>query len=566
MARPTNLAQFQVTRMKADATKRRKPEQQQARYPMPVGGLNFADSTMSMPPTDCYLCDNFFPRPYGLEIRKGWKYWIPQADAFAGEVRTIMTYNTQNPDFSKVYAAPAVGTGEVYDVTLENTTPTLAFTPSTPSDTAGEWFYTEVVTTGGAFLCVVSQGAGYYIASTDSLGVTTWAEVAEGTNPGEISFPSGDTTTVKDLCFIWTWQNRVWFLAKNSAVAYYLPVGQITGVLAAFDFGPQLIHGGALQFGTRWTYDSGRGMDDSLVLVSTEGDCLIYEGTDPDSAENFKMKGVWYLGRNPTGRRNFTQHGGDLLVLNEYGLLKISDMVAGRLHAGDLSGTIGYKMNPRLARMVTTSIADKYWFLLPLPSEEMLIIATPYINETTGIRQSFLINSITSAWGTFSNMDVLDADVYKGKMISGTRDGNVILSFSGYSDGVPSDNSDVGTAVTGNIQGAFLDYGNANMNKRMMRAKVYGLADNEPSVFCTFKSEYALSELLNAPAPVVSTLPTWDNALWDDAIWNASNGSFRRWYGVSAFGKKMSFQLAARGSSRTVLTDFEVLFETGIGM
>lgn len=562
----TNLAKVQVNNLKAQQAKIRKPVQQQARNPMPVGGLNFVESTMSMPATDCYLCDNFMPRPYGLEIRKGWKYWIPQADAFAGEVRTIMSYNTRRKEFSKIFAAPAVATGEVYDVTLENTTPTLAFTPSTPSDTPGEWHYTEVVNTAGAFLCIVSQGAGYYIASTDTAGVTTWVEVATGTATGELEFPASDPNTTKDLCFIWTWQNRVWFLAKDSAVAYYLPVGQITGKLAAFDFGPQLLHGGALQFGTRWTYDSGTGMDDSLVLISTEGDCLIYEGTDPDVAASFKMKGVWYIGRNPVGRRNFTQHGGDLLVVNEYGLLKISDLVAGRLHAGDLSGTIGYKMNPRLARFVTTTINDKYWALMPNPSEEMLVLLSPYLNETTGIRQSFIINSITNAWATTSEMDMLDSDMFKGQLIAGTRDGNVIACFYGYSDGVPSDNSETGNAVTGRLQGAFLDYGNSNMNKRMIRAKVYGIADNPPSIYCTFKSEYALTELLSTPAPSVNSLPVWDTALWDDSIWNASSGSFRTWFGTAAFGKKMSFQLAVRGASRTVLTDFETLYETGIGL
>ena len=561
---PTNLAQTRVNQLKAEQAHTRKRVQQQARFPMPVGGLNFVDSTISMPPTDCYLCDNFIPRPYGLEIRKGWKYWVPLADSFGGEVRTIMAYNTRRRDHAKLYACPAVDAGPVYDVTLENTTPTLAFTPSTPSTTLGEWYYTEVINTAGAFLCCVSEGAGYYIASTDDLGVTTWVEVDTGAGVGELEFP--DTTTTKDLCFIWTWQNRVWFLAKNSSTAYYLPVGQITGTLSAFDFGPQLAHGGSLQFGTRWTYDSGTGMDDSLVIVSTEGDCLIYEGTDPDVAEKFKLKGVWYIGRNPAGRRNFCQHGGDLLILNEYGLVKISDLVAGRLHAGNLEGTIGYKINPRLSRIISSNMDTKYWFLLPNPTEEVLVVGSPYLNELIGIRQSYVVNSINQGWATVSDIDILDADMFQGVMYSGTRTGEVIATFVGYSDAVPSDNSEVGIAVTGRMQGAFLDYGDGSANKRMLRAKLYGLADNEPSTYCTFMSEYVLGTLLNAPAPLVIDQPVWDSALWDDLIWDASAGSFRRWIGVSAFGKKMSLQLAARGSSRTVLTDFEALFETGIGL
>jgi hypothetical protein len=540
--------------------------QQQERVPAPVGGLNYTDNTMSMPPTDAYLMDNFIPRPFGVEIRRGWRHWIPEANALPGEVRSIMVFNTRRDEYSAVLAGCSDSTSSVYNVTQSNTAPTISYTPTKQPAIVGEFYWTEYVTPGGSFLCVVAYGMGYTTCAADAIGTLVWTEVAVGSSPGQLEFPTDDTTPITDLCFCWVWQNRLWFLKKNSAVAYYLPVGQITGKLAAFDFGPQLTRGGALNWATRWTYDSGQGMDDSLVLVSVEGDCLVYTGTDPSSADAFKLKGVWFIGRGPYGRRNFCQHGGDLLVINEYGLIRISDLVAGRLHTSTLSGDLGAKVNPRLAGIVTSVIDEKYWFLTPLPSEELLILGSPWYNDTTGIRQSFAMNSVTTAWSTLSNMNMVDADVYRGRLIFGTREGFVCEGFTGYQDNVPSDGSTVGDEVTARLQTAFLDYGKSTANKRMLRTKIYGLSETSPSIRAVFKAEYNLNELLSTPAPTAQGTVAWDVAMWDDSIWNASVGSFHRWIGVAAYGKKMSLQLAVRGSGRTVLTDYEVLFETGIGL
>ncbi|MFI5223346.1 MAG: hypothetical protein ACHQX3_03730, partial [Nitrospirales bacterium] len=64
---------------------------------MPNGGLNFVDGPLEFPPKDAYMLDNLVPRSFGLEIRKGWRYWYQPPEstpeikvpAFPGfEVRT----------------------------------------------------------------------------------------------------------------------------------------------------------------------------------------------------------------------------------------------------------------------------------------------------------------------------------------------------------------------------------------------------------------------------------------------------------------------------------------------
>ena len=541
----------------------RKPSQGQGRYPVPVGGLNYHQSLLTMPPTEALLLDNFVPRPYGLEIRKGWQFWIPEADKFVGEVRTIMPYTAAVTANSRIFAGQSAD-DVIYDVTTPNAAPTVSHTCSSHSTVKGEWYYLNFVTPGGAFLCCVSHGAGYLIYDT-ALG---WREVAVGTAAGQLQFPAGDTTTPKDFTSIFVWKNRLWFLTGNSSTTYYLPVCQLTGQLSVLNLGSQLLHGGVLSFATSWTYDSGRGIDDSLVFVSSEGDILVYQGTDPANVDTFSLQGAWYAGRIVAGRRAFCALGGDVILLTEYGVIRMSDLVSGRLAQAELTSSSDtfYKINPRLARFVTNQLNDPYWFLLPYPSDELLILGSPYLNNVTGARQSFVMNSLINAWATLSDLDLLCADVYYGKMIYGTRDGYVIHGFVGFSDRVSSDSADVGTEVTGRLQSSFNDFGNPTMNKRLLRMKIYGVCDGIPSASIRFVNEYDLTTRLDTASPLSKEGGIWDGSNWDDAFWAGNQLSLRRWIGICGYGKKLSMLMAIRGQGQTILSDYEVLFETGANL
>ena len=439
----------------------RPPVQKQARLSAATGGLNFINNTMDFPLTDAYILDNGIPRPYGIELRKGYQSWMPTANNFAAAVKTILPFSAERTAYCRLFASTATNPSVIYDVSVQNTAPTVSLTPSTNSDTPGEWYYTNFVTIGGNFLLAVSAGAGYYSFVAPG-GVGAWTERVTGSGVGQITFPVGDTHTTKDICFVWIWKNRVWFLIRNSAVAYYLPISQISGQLSAFDFGQQFNLGGALLWAANWTYDAGDGVDDSLVLASDQGQVLVYTGTDPDSAQNFSLKGRWFAGRFPSSRRNFCEHGGDLLFLSEYGIVAISDLVSGRLHTANLNGSVGYKINSSLAGLVTQYLTTPYWFLLPYPNDEILFVGAPII-DSNGNAQYLGMNSLTNAWCTFSNMDVLCAAMWQGKFIFGTSLGGVSQGFTGGTDGISADGVTPGLQITAKIQGAFADYGSPNV-------------------------------------------------------------------------------------------------------
>jgi len=541
--------------------------QKQVRLPAPLGGLNSMESLLTTPVTDGLLIENLVIRPFGIEIRKGWKYWYN--DAFPAEVRSILCYTGSSPNNRKMFCSTAeAGAGKfgpLYDITFTAASrPTVpALIPSTAPDIPGEWSSTMFLAPGQAYLCAVQQGAGYYTYSSTA----GWVESVVGAGSGTtVKFPTGDLTTTKDFAFVMAWKNRLWFICRNSAKAYYLPTNQVYGNLEVFNFGQLMPHGGNLQLLMNWTYDGGNGIDDALVAVSDQGDLLIYKGTDPAVAANFSLLGIWYIGVLPVGRRNFAQQGGDLWIATEYGVISVSDYVSGRVTAPISQTTAAGKFNPSLARNVSITRTQKYWFMLPYPAEELLIVGSPHINPTFGTRVSWIMSAITKAWSSMTNVDPLCAEIYDSQLFVGDRNGFIKLCFFGYRDGDSYNSAVEGSEVTARFMTGFYDYGSPNMNKRISRVRLLGVSDGVPSYVIKMKSEYDMNELLSTPSPVRVAGALWDVALWDVQYWQFPQKTFKSWYGVRGFGKKISTQIAIRGSGYTLLTDYEVTYEEGIGL
>lgn len=543
-----------------------KATQKQVRLPAPMGGLNGAQSFLDTPITDALGLENFVIRPYGLEIRKGWKYWYD--NAFGGNVVTLLPYNGLLVGQSKLFAATsesgAGNNGPLYDVTISAAAVpgAKALVPSTAPDIPGQWSYVQFSTGNSSFLCAVQSGAGYY--TYEPAG--GWIERPTAAGAGNIQFPGGDPKTTKDFNFITVWKNRLWFIARNSTKAYYLPVGAVAGLLEVFDFGSLFPNGGFLSLILDWTYDSGKGIDDSLVIVSTQGDLIIYDGTNPAVATDFVLRGSWFIGRMPSGQRNYAQQAGDLWIITEYGVMSVSDAVSGRVTAPTQQSSAAGKYNPVLARNVTETLDQSYWFLSSVPSEEVMFLGTPYSNPIFGYRVSWIMSAFTKGWSSVANVDPLCMAVFQGSVYFGDRNGYMKQAFFGYRDGDSYNSATLGSEVTARFITGFYDFGTPTANKTPTRVRLLGVCDGVPAYRIKVKGEYDISETLSTPAPATPSGALWDSAIWDMSFWQFAQQTFKRWFGVSGFGKKLSVQLAIRGSGYTLVTDYEVTYKEGNGL
>ena len=89
------------------------------------------------------------------------------------------------------------------------------------------------------------------------------------------------------------------------------------------DLGSVFRRGGRIEACYTWTIDAGAGADDHFAIITSNGEVAVYRGTDPSSASDWSLIGVFMLG-HPLGRRCGTKMGGDLVINSTEGLLPLS--------------------------------------------------------------------------------------------------------------------------------------------------------------------------------------------------------------------------------------------------
>src|SRR6056297_1437704 len=153
----------------------------------------------------------------------------------------------------------------------------------------------------------------------------TGAATASGASASASSITITNVATA-DLSQVWLFKERLFFVEKGTTSAWYLPVESIGGAATEIDLGSVFSKGGNLLFGARWSLDSGAGLDDVCLFVSDRGEVAVYEGTDPSSADTWRLAGVYEIG-DPVNKHGFFKAGGDLAILTKDGIIPVSAAV-----------------------------------------------------------------------------------------------------------------------------------------------------------------------------------------------------------------------------------------------
>lgn len=517
-------------------------------YAAPVKGLDFTQTLVAADPESAITLENLIPRKYGIELRKGYSQWVTGLD---GEVRSLMSY--VSADGTDRLLAGTSG-GKVYDVS-DLATP-VELLSHLPGDFPGEWSWINYTTVDTSYLLAVSSGVGYYIY--DGL---TFTAVAQGTAPGEISGPPAPWVPTPinpaDFAYIFEWKGRVWFLARNSSVAYYLPPDQITGEVKAFDFGPFMQHGGPLWIGYNWTVDAGDGIDDKLVLFGLEGDVLVYAGTDPNEASKFAKEGSYFIGHLPIGRRCVSRFASDIAILSERGLCFLSELLRG--HGFFMNAEVAQRVNDELAHDVASKMNSRYWEVRFLPHEQMILINTPTLSAVD-VQWAFDVNS--KAFCKLTKMPMLTVQAHDRQTYFGDSDGNVWLGFNGSSDGATA--TERGADLEGTVMTAFLPHGEPIRLKRFLMVRPAFIAPIAPSIKVVMNNDWQFVSPKGspqfAPAPGSSL---WDTAVWNTSVWNGADRSYGAWIGVEGMGYYGALAMKVRGAPGTTFVSWQSLTTAG---
>ena len=534
----------------------------------PIGGLNTKDSLAAMPSTDCPALINWIPDVGGLRSRDGFIEWaVDFPDALP--IRSILSYFGPDAGFpagtfltlpttmpGEVFAATD---DEIYDVTSATNTPGSVKTLS-GAEYAGHLSHTMLVNSGGSFLLVCSETDGYFYYNG-----TSWVTPIQGPGAGEI-----DNVDPADFVHVNVWKKRTWFVERDSTRAWYLPAEAITGAASVFDFGPLFKRGGHLAFLANWTLDAGEGIDDFLVAVSSNGDVIIYQGTDPDSASTFSLVGSWYVGQIPIGRRGYAQLGGDLLLLSTEGVFPVSEITRGGDAFLAAGGRYSEKIKPSLGKSVRSSFTQYGWQLAVHSTQRLLVASTPDTDNSANFQ--YVLSTSVNGWTTFNNIPALCLGPVSGYMMSGTSDGRVLL-LAGSNDSVTYNELD-GESIRGVVQFAFNAFEAPSQEKKFLMVRPSFLAALDPGLVVDVSVNYTFEQLQGAvPNPNALNSTEWDGSssdpydLWNTGYWDGVPGEralfFADWRTVSGLGFSGAANMTTRVTAPTLLTSMDYMYQVG---
>jgi hypothetical protein len=439
----------------------------------------------------------------------------------------------------------------IYDISASVTAPAaeILFPVADATSGHGQWTNLTTIATG-KFLLYTDETNGYY-TYTESTG--NWLKVTAGGGANQIS---GVDPALFVSCMIF--KSRVWFVEKNTASAWYLPVDALYGVAVEFNFGNKFRHGGNLANLYNWTVDGGEGIDDYLVAVSTSGDVVVYKGSDPATATDFEQHGMWFIGPPPVGRRLAGTFGGELYLLSSYGLLPISKLISGVLvQQGDAY------LTKRITPLINSAMAftrEEYgWEVRLIPTENLVLISSP---KRTGFPYIQFVYSLnTPGWALYRDVPYLTGETWHGNFYFADEDDRVLVHTGDLDDVDLTDTTS--EQIEWSLLMCFLGYGADGNYKRAQFIRPIFIAEQAPGYSVEARYDYNLSEVFNAASAVVATGSVWDVGLWDFAIWGGEFVTVDVVQGGSGLGRVMSIGLNGRSGARTILVKFDLLFDMG---
>jgi hypothetical protein len=489
--------------------------------PVPLKGWNTRDRYAENRDSILYapVLTNFFINEGKLELVAGYAEHVtglPDAD-----VETLMEYDAGTT--TTLFAG--VGS-EIYDVTSSSG---IGMADVTGLNNARHQ-HTMFATTSGQHLCIVNGADDFR-----TFNGTSWT-----TRPLT-------NASASDMIDIAAHKSRLWFVQKNSMKAWYLATLGVQGALTSLDIGSLCKHGGSLQAIGTWTYDGGSGPDDYFVMVTSQGEVVIYAGTDP--ASSWTLSGIFKVDK-PIGRRCLEKFGSDMVIFTESGpvlLSQIFQSITGKDAFAD-------EIRDQFVRAASTDARNLYGWEVQLYSKRGWLICN--IPQTDGTYMQFIYNTVTPGWFKMTGKPSICWHAADDAIYFGGPNGGVYRADYGTSDD--------GEEITGDYQPAWSRFGTSQKKKfNMVRPNFF--TDGEPNPLVSMRVEYDDRNPTQEPELTWSVEGAeWDDGIWDEASWGGGINPVSRWITVSGIGIVGAPRIQVSTSSVTLsIASTDISFEVG---
>jgi hypothetical protein len=492
-----------------------------ASLPAPVGGWNARDSLADMKPEDAVILENLFPGTSEVNLRKGHSRY---ATGFAGQVETLIAYNG-----AATQELFAISGTEVFDITSAGAIGAAVLTGLSNA----RWEYVNIATVGGNYAYMVNG-----IDAPYTYDGTTWA------NPAV----TGVTTT--ELSNINLHKNRVWFIQRNTLKAWYLATGAIAGAANSLDLSSVAQMGGYLVAMATWTIDAGYGVDDLAVFITSEGEIIVYRGTNPASASDWLLVGIFRIGA-PVGKRCWLKYAGDLLVVTNDGVVPLS----GALQSSRTNPKVAVtdKIQSAMNTAIVSYGANFGWELIDFPLGNQLWLNVPIAEGST--QQQYVMNTINKSWCNYSGWEANCWALYQDYPYFGSN------TFVGKAWDTFADNGD---NIDADALQAFNYFGRRGVLKRYTMARPILRTDGSPAVNINVNIDFDTSDTTSPLSFSPTTYAVWDTAVWDTDVWGGGLNVLKNWQGVNGIGYCAAPRLnMATSGIQVTWVSTDIVMETG---
>lgn len=479
--------------------------------PPPVGGWNARDALATMPPTDAERLDNWFPDTTYVSPRPGSLTFSPQLN---GRAKSLMQWAAG----SSVKLLVAVGGALVY-----------AATSGTAGASTVQTGYASDQWQGVNF----GAGGGNYLVMVNGTDPT---QLFNGSAASVSSASCTDGTPTSSFTNINAFQQRLYYTKSKSLKFYYhtLP-NAIAGSVEAFDLSGLMGNGGELVAMGTWTRDSGAGMDDLAVFISSQGQAAVYQGYDPSSVSTWSLVGVYDLPK-PLGYRCVQKFGGDLVILTGQGVLPMSAVVGGPVQE---QSYVTDKIRKAFREMVVYYRNVWGWQVKYFPDCNWLLVNIPA--SPTPVQ--FVMNTNTGAWCRFYGLSALCWEDYAAAPYFGALN-KVIQANTGTNDDGANIQIDAKQAPT------VCDMPGRKKKWNLFRPHL--ATNGDLPILVGINVDFSDIPPTSVPTPIVVNYPYWDQAFWDQDFWGDTAQIVSSWYSAGGYGTYGAVRLTGAVNTETI--------------
>lgn len=489
-----------MLRLPTRADARRPPEQKNR--PFPIKGLDTSSPITMVKDGYALVLDDFVCRSSGVETRSG--YTVITSDH--GPITALLGYpgSIISATATKVF----VGQSEVLS-----------------GMTSGDWQSAPVTNDGGRHLVMANghdsvhryDGLTFHVA--DITGINT-----------------------QKLGCVALHQRRVFFGSTESLDVYYLETDAVEGPVKRLPLEALCTNPGYVQAIASLSPTGGKGADSQLVIITSAGEMIIYTGTDPDSAEAWKLGGVWTMPL-ALGKNCFSKFGSRLMLLTTKGVLPVPDALATPDSEKDNKAATAI-VHPTFDAMHQD---QSVYQILDSESAELSLIAL-------GAKQLVMSNS--GGWSRFTGLPATCWLEHEKNLYFGTADGKVCKYGGDTDDGAP---------IRSFLVDSFSRYKSAT-RKHLKRIRPLYRAAHPYAPRIEVLVDYC-----DPPEDFDAANKDSVYWQWSDITWPKQPMPWKReishrqgpWRGLGGAGHALAIQFSVQTETKITLAEYELIYEQG---